>query len=38
VGKTELDEFLHGVDVLREAADRVAARIAHLERRLQGAA
>jgi ubiquinone biosynthesis protein UbiJ len=38
VGQPELDEFLHGVDVLRETADRVAARIAHLERRMQGSA
>jgi ubiquinone biosynthesis accessory factor UbiJ len=35
VNKTELDEFLEGVDVLRERADRVAARLAHLEQRLK---
>jgi ubiquinone biosynthesis protein UbiJ len=38
VGKAELDEFLQGVDALREAADRAAARLAGLERRLQGGA
>jgi ubiquinone biosynthesis protein UbiJ len=38
VNKTELDEFLQGVDTLRETADRVDARIARLERRLQGPA
>jgi ubiquinone biosynthesis protein UbiJ len=38
VGKTELDEFLQGVDAVREAADRAAARLAGLERRLQGGA
>jgi ubiquinone biosynthesis accessory factor UbiJ len=38
VNKTELDEFLQGVDTLRETADRVDARIAHLERRLKGPA
>ena len=35
VGKTELDEFLRGVDELREAADRVEARLARLERRFE---
>jgi ubiquinone biosynthesis protein UbiJ len=38
VGKHELDEFLHGVDEIRETADRVAARLAQLERRLKGPA
>jgi ubiquinone biosynthesis protein UbiJ len=38
VNKTELDEFLHGVDTLRETADRVDARIARLEQRLKGSA
>jgi ubiquinone biosynthesis protein UbiJ len=36
VNKPELDEFLQGVDTLRETADRVDARIARLERRLKG--
>jgi ubiquinone biosynthesis protein UbiJ len=35
VNKTELDEFLHGVDALRETADRIDARLARLERRLK---
>ena len=38
VNKPELEEFLHGVDTLRETADRVDARIARLERRLKGSA
>jgi ubiquinone biosynthesis accessory factor UbiJ len=38
VNRTELDEFLRGVDELRETADRIEARLARLERRLQGAA
>ena len=38
VNKPELDEFLQGVDTLRETADRVDARIARLERRLKGSA
>jgi ubiquinone biosynthesis protein UbiJ len=38
VNKPELEEFLHGVDTLREAADRVDARIARLEQRLKGCA
>ena len=33
VNKTELDEFLRGADLAREAADRVEARLALLERR-----
>jgi ubiquinone biosynthesis protein UbiJ len=36
VNKTELEEFLRGVDDLREAGDRAAARLLRLERRLQG--
>jgi ubiquinone biosynthesis protein UbiJ len=38
VNKPELDEFLQGVDTLRETADRVGARIARLEQRLKGSA
>ncbi len=38
VNKTELEEFLRGVDELRETADRVEARLARLEQRLKGAA
>jgi len=38
VNKTELDEFLRGVDGVRETADRIEARLARLERRLQGTA
>jgi len=38
VNRTELDEFLRGVDELRETADRIDARLGRLERRLQGAA
>ena len=37
VNKTELGEFLRGVDELRETADRVEARLARLEQRLKGA-
>ena len=33
VNRTELDEFLRGVDLARESADRVEARLAMLERR-----
>ena len=36
VNKTELEEFLRGVDALRETADRVDARLGRLEQRLQG--
>jgi ubiquinone biosynthesis accessory factor UbiJ len=36
VSKPELDEFLHGVDQLREIADRVEARLARLEQRRKG--
>jgi ubiquinone biosynthesis protein UbiJ len=38
VNEPELEEFLHGVDTLRETADRVDARIARLEQRLKGSA
>jgi ubiquinone biosynthesis protein UbiJ len=38
VNKTELEEFLRGVDELRETADRIDARLGRLERRLEGAA
>ncbi len=38
VNKPELDEFLQGVDTLRETADRVDARIARLEQRMKGSA
>jgi ubiquinone biosynthesis accessory factor UbiJ len=34
VNKTELDEYLRGVDELRESADRFDARLARLEQRL----
>jgi ubiquinone biosynthesis protein UbiJ len=36
VNKTELDEFLHGVDELRETADRIDVRLGRLEQRLKG--
>jgi len=38
VNRTELDEFLRGVDELRETADRIEARLAGVEQRLKGAA
>jgi ubiquinone biosynthesis accessory factor UbiJ len=38
VNKTELEEFLHGVDELRATADRVGARLGRLEARLKGTA
>jgi ubiquinone biosynthesis protein UbiJ len=38
VNKTELEEFLRGVDELRETADRIDARLGRLEQRLEGAA
>ena len=38
VSKPEVDEFLQGVDGLREAVDRVAARLAGLEQRLKASA
>lgn len=37
VNRVELDEFLRGVDALRETGDRVEARLRRLERRLQDA-
>lgn len=36
VNKTELDEFLRGVDELRETADRIETRLGRLEQRLKG--
>jgi len=36
VNGAELEEFLQGVDALRETADRVEARLAGLERRFKG--
>jgi ubiquinone biosynthesis protein UbiJ len=36
VNHTEYEEFLRGVDAARETADRIEARLAGLERRLQG--
>jgi len=38
VNRTELDEFLRGVDELRETADRIEARLGRLERRVKGPA
>jgi ubiquinone biosynthesis accessory factor UbiJ len=38
VNKTELEEFLRGVDELRDSADRVGARLGRLEARLKSAA
>jgi ubiquinone biosynthesis accessory factor UbiJ len=38
VSKPELEEFVVGVDQLRETADRVEARLARLEQRLKGTA
>ncbi len=38
VNRTELEEFLRGVDELRETADRIEARLARLEQSLLGAA
>jgi ubiquinone biosynthesis accessory factor UbiJ len=37
VNKPELEEFLAGVDHVREMADRVEARLARVEQRLKGA-
>lgn len=34
VSRTELEEFLEGVDQLRESADRIEAKLGRLERRL----
>lgn len=36
VNQTEFEEFLRGVDALRETADRIQARLAGLEQRLKG--
>jgi ubiquinone biosynthesis protein UbiJ len=38
VNGTELEEFLRGVDDLRDTADRIEARLVRLEQRLKGAA
>jgi len=38
VNRTELEEFLRGVDELRESSDRIAARLGRLEARLRGGA
>jgi ubiquinone biosynthesis protein UbiJ len=38
VNKTELEEFLRGVDELREMTDRIEARLGRLEQRLRGVA
>jgi ubiquinone biosynthesis accessory factor UbiJ len=38
VNRTELEEFLRGVDALRETADRIEARLGRLEQRLKGVA
>jgi len=38
VNKTELEEFLQGVDAARETVDRVEARLTRLEQRLKGRA
>jgi len=38
VNKPELEEFLRGVDDLRETTDRVEARLGRLEQRLEGKA
>jgi ubiquinone biosynthesis protein UbiJ len=35
VNQTELEEFLHGVDALRDTAERIEARLLRLERRLK---
>jgi ubiquinone biosynthesis protein UbiJ len=37
VNRTELEEFLRGVDDVRETADRIEARLGRLERRVMGA-
>jgi ubiquinone biosynthesis protein UbiJ len=38
VNRTELEEFLHNVDELRETADRVEARLGRLEARIESGA
>jgi ubiquinone biosynthesis protein UbiJ len=37
VSKPEHEEFLQGVDAVREAADRIEARLKHIEQRIKGA-
>jgi ubiquinone biosynthesis protein UbiJ len=37
VSKPEHEEFLHGVDTVREAADRIEARLKSIEQRIKGA-
>jgi ubiquinone biosynthesis protein UbiJ len=37
ITKTELEEFLRGVDEVREAADRVEARLSRIEQRIKAA-
>jgi ubiquinone biosynthesis accessory factor UbiJ len=36
VSKPEVDEFLRGVDEVRESVDRIEARLSHLEQRVKG--
>jgi len=36
ISKTEHEEFLSGVDAVRESADRIEARLKHLEQRVKG--
>ena len=36
VSKPEHEEFLHGVDTVREAADRIEARLKSIEQRIKG--
>jgi ubiquinone biosynthesis protein UbiJ len=38
VNAVELEEFLQGVDAVRETADRIEARLARLEQRMKGTA
>ena len=38
ISKAEHEEFLHGVDSVREAADRIEARLKHIEQRIKGPA
>jgi ubiquinone biosynthesis accessory factor UbiJ len=37
VTRTEVDEFLHGVDGVRESVDRIEARLERVEQRVKGA-
>jgi ubiquinone biosynthesis protein UbiJ len=37
ISKPEHEEFLHGVDTVREAADRIEARLKSIEQRIKGA-